>query len=103
MSAKFPRGGANPFSAIRLDRLGDVLPLGKIVALPNYISLFYFFQKTRIKDYFKFQILDFDLRLKRPTIIQNLIKFLFLNGISIVVISSWLTQYAICFNKLLNA
>ena len=73
----------------------------KIVALPNYISLF--FQKTRIKDYFKFSIIDFNLLLKWPTIIQNLIKFLFLKGISIdVVISSWLTQYVICFTKLQN-
>ena len=38
----------------------------KIVKFLNYFSLF--FQKTRIKDCFKFPILDFDQCLNRPTI-----------------------------------
>ena len=74
----------------------------RIVTLSNYFSLF--FQKTRIKDFFKFSNLDFDLSLKWGTILQNLIKFLFLNGISIVVVTNnWLTQYVIYLTKLLNA
>ena len=43
---------------IKIGRLGSVIPLGK-----NRYSV-YFFQKTMVKDYFKFPILDFDLRLK---------------------------------------
>ena len=44
------------------DRLGGVIPLGKIVTLPDYFSLF--FQKTWIKDSFKFTTVDFDIRME---------------------------------------
>ena len=51
-----------------------------------------------IKYFFKFSILDFD------TTITNSEKFLFLNGISIVVvIDSWLKQYVINLTKLVHA
>ena len=58
------------------------------------------FQTTWIRDCFKFSILDFDMCLNGPTI-TNSEKFLFLNGISIVVvINCWLKQYVINLTKL---
>ena len=56
----------------------------KIIKFFNHFSLF--FQKTRIKDCFKFSILDFDICLNWPTITYFGKFFLFLNGISIVVV-----------------
>ena len=72
----------------------------KIVKFLNHFSLF--FQKTRIKDFFKFPIPDFDICLN---ILQlQILKFFFLNGISIVVmINSWLQQYVINLTKLAHA
>ena len=73
----------------------------KIVKFLNHFSLF--FHKTRIKDCFKFSILDLiyaciDLQL------HIMKRFLFLNGISIVVvINSWLKQYVINLTKLAYA
>ena len=63
------------------------------------------FQKTRIKDCFTFSIFDFDICLNWPTITNSeKCFFLFLNGISIVVvINSWLKQYVINLTKLVNA
>ena len=68
------------------DRLDGVIPLEKESLYFQIISV-NFFQKTRIEDYFTFSILDLDLRLKLGTILQNLIKFLFLNGIGIAVVT----------------
>ena len=81
--------------------LACVIPLGKIVKILNHFSLF--FQKTRIKDCFKFSIPDFDICLNILQL-QILKWVLFLNGISIiVVIDSWLKQYMINLTKLAHA
>ena len=81
--------------------LACVIPLGKIVTFLNHFSLF--FQKTRIKDCFKFSISDFDICLNILQL-QILKWVLFLNGISIiVVIDSWLKQYMINLTKLAHA
>ena len=73
----------------------------KIVKALNHFSLI--FQKARIKDCFKLSILDFDICLNRPTL-TNSEKFLFLNGISkVVVINSWLKRYVINLTKLVIA
>ena len=73
----------------------------KIVKFLNHFSLF--FQKTRVKDFFKFPIPDFDICLNILQL-QILKRVLFLNGISIVVvINSWLKQYVINLTKLAHA
>ena len=73
----------------------------KIIKVLNNLNLI--FQKTWIKDCFKLFILDFDICLHLPTITTSK-KFLFLNGISIVVvINSWLKQYVINLAKLVHA
>ena len=75
------------------------IPSDKILKFLNHFSLF--FQKTKMKDCFKFSILTYawiDLQL------QILNKFLFLNGISIVVvINSWLKQYVMNLTKLAHS
>ena len=69
----------------------------KIVKVLNHFSLI--FQKTRIKYCFKLSILTYAC----PTIKKSDF-FLFLNGISIVVvIDSWLKQYVINLTKLAHA
>ena len=69
--------------------------LAKLVKVLNHFSLI--FQKTRIKDCFKFSILSI-------LTYANSEKFLLLNGISIVfVINSLLKQYVINFTKLVHA
>ena len=74
----------------------------KIVKFLNHFSLF--FQKTRIKDCFKLSILGFIYNALIDLQLQILNKFLFLNGISIVVvINGWLKQYVINLTKLVHA
>ena len=73
----------------------------KIFKFLNHFSLF--FQKTRIKDFFKFPIPDFDICLNILQL-QILKTVLFLNGISIVVvINGWLKQCVISLTKLDHA
>ena len=73
----------------------------KIVEVLNHFSLF--FQKTRIKDCFKFSILDFNICLNWPTI-TNSEKFFFPEWNQlVVVINSWLKQCVINLTKLVNA
>ena len=55
----------------------------KIIKFLNHFNLF--FQKTRIKDCFKFSILDFDICLNDLQL-QLLRMLLLLNGISIAVV-----------------
>ena len=84
------------------DRLGVCHIFGqKSLKSLNHFSLF--FQKTRIKDFFKFLTPDFDICLNILQL-QILKRVLFLNGISIVVvINGWLKQYVINLTKLDHA